>query len=54
MAKTETQISCRVTYEFKERVEAQAVREHRNVSNLIYKVLSEYLEKVEPKETEES
>ena len=52
MAKTETQISCRVTYEFKARVEAQAIREHRNVSNLIFKILSEYLDKVESEEAE--
>ncbi len=48
--KTDTQISCRVTAEFKTRVEAQAKRERRPVSNLIIKVMEEYLEKNEPKE----
>lgn len=50
MAKTETQISCRVTWAFKERLEAQAQREHRTISNLITKVMEEYLEQAEPKE----
>ena len=43
MAKTETQISFRVTYEFKARLEAQAQKEHRPVANLIHKVMEEYL-----------
>lgn len=50
MAKTETQISCRVTGEFKARLEAQALRERRPVSNLIVKVMEEYLASVEPKD----
>ena len=47
MAKTDTQISFRTTTEFKERLEKQAYRERRAVSNLILKVLEEYLEKQE-------
>lgn len=43
MAKTDTQISFRTTTEFKERLEAQAYKERRPVSNLILKVLEEYL-----------
>lgn len=43
MAKTETQVSFRVTYEFKARLEAQAQKEHRPVANLIHKVMEEYL-----------
>ena len=49
MSKTETQISCRTTWEFKNRLEAQAARERRSVSNLILKVMEEYLDSVEPK-----
>ena len=48
MAKTDTQISFRVTSEFKARLEAQAQRERRAVSNLI---LKEYLDAVEPEGT---
>ena len=44
MAKTDTQISFRTTTEFKERLEAQAYKERRPVSNLISKVLEEYLD----------
>lgn len=47
MAKTETQIGFRVTYEFKARLEAQAQKEKRSVANLIYKVMEEYLEQQE-------
>ena len=47
--KTDTQICFRTTSEFKARLEAQAQREHRPLSNLITKVLEEYLEQVEPK-----
>jgi len=43
MAKTDTQIGFRVTTEFKEKLEVQAQRERRSVSNLIIKVLEEYL-----------
>ena len=47
MAKTDTQISIRVTNEFKARLEKQAERERRSVSNLILKVMEEYLEQQE-------
>lgn len=47
MAKTETQVAIRVTYEFKERLEAQAQRERRPVANMIRKVMEEYLDKQE-------
>ena len=47
--KTDTQICFRTTSEFKARLEAQAQREHRPLSNLITKVLEEYLDQVEPK-----
>lgn len=43
MAKTDTQITFRTTTEFKDRLEAQARKELRPVSNLILKVLDEYL-----------
>ncbi|MCI8423950.1 MAG: hypothetical protein HFF50_10570 [Lawsonibacter sp.] len=43
MAKTETQVAIRVTYEFKERLEKQARKERRPVSNMIRKVMEEYL-----------
>ena len=49
MAKTDTQISLRVTSQFKARLERQAERERRSVSNLILKVM-EYLEQEEEKE----
>jgi predicted HicB family RNase H-like nuclease len=42
--KTDTQIGMRVTSEFKERLEKQAAAEQRSVSNLIVKVLTEYLD----------
>lgn len=48
--KTDTQISFRTTSEFKARLEAQAQRERRPLSNLITKVLEEYLDREEPKE----
>jgi len=50
MAKTDTQISFRVTTEFKEALEARAQKERRSVSNLILKVLEEYLESEDNKE----
>lgn len=50
VAKTETQIGIRVTYEFKARIEAQAQKERRSVANLIYKVMEEYLEQQEKTE----
>ncbi len=48
--KTDAQITFRVTSEFKAQLEAQAQREHRPLSNLILKVLYEYLETCESKE----
>ena len=48
--KTDTQICFRTTSEFKARLEAQAKREHRAVSNLITLVLEEYLDRVEPRD----
>ena len=51
MSKTDTQIGFRVTSEFKASLEAQAQRERRAVSNLILKVLEEYLDAVEPEGT---
>ena len=45
--KTDTQIGFRTTSEFKARLEAQAQRERRPVSNLILKVLEEYLDQAE-------
>ena len=47
MAKTDAQITMRVTSEFKTRLEAQAQKERRSVSNLILKVMEEYLEQQE-------
>lgn len=44
MAKTDAQIGIRVTSEFKDQLEAQARKERRSVSNLILKVMEEYLE----------
>ena len=44
MAKTNTQIGIRVTSEFKEQLEQQAQKERRTVSNLIIKVMEDYLE----------
>lgn len=43
MAKTETQISFRVTNEFKERLEAQASKERRSVANMVRNVMEDYL-----------
>lgn len=43
MAKTDAQIGLRVTKEFKEQLEAQAQKERRSVSNLILKVMEDYL-----------
>ncbi len=50
MSKTDTQIGFRVTSEFKARLEAQAQKERRPVSNLILKVLEDYLDSVEQTE----
>ena len=44
MSKTDAQIGIRVTSEFKKALEVQARKERRNLSNLIIKVLEEYLE----------
>ncbi len=46
-SKTDTQISCRMTKAFKERLERQAEKERRSVSNLILKVMEEYLDRAE-------
>lgn len=45
--KTDAQISCRTTQEFKKRLEEQAAKERRSVSNLILKVMEEYLDNAE-------
>lgn len=45
--KTDAQISCRTTQAFKERLERQAQKERRSVSNLILKVMEEYLDRAE-------
>ena len=47
MEKTDTQISVRITSEFKARLERQAEKERRSVSNLIIKVMEEYLDRQE-------
>ena len=47
MAKTNAYIGIRLTDEFKLRLEAQAQKERRSVSNLILKVMEEYLEQQE-------
>lgn len=44
MEKTDAQIGIRITSKFKARLEHQAEREHRSVSNLILKVMEEYLD----------
>lgn len=44
MAKTDTQIGIRVTSEFKAKLEEQARKERRSISNLVLKVMEEYLE----------
>ncbi len=43
MSKTDMQIGIRVTEKFKKDLELQAEREYRTVSNLVIKILSEYL-----------
>lgn len=53
MEKKTAQVGIRVTPEFKERLEAQAHRERRKVSNMIYNVLCDYLEATEPKNDQE-
>ena len=44
MAKTDTQISIRMTSDFKKQLEVQAEKERRSVANLVLKVMEEYLE----------
>lgn len=51
MTKTETQISFRVTNEFKERLEAQANKERRSVAGMVRIVMEDYLNEKE-KESE--
>ncbi|MFG6373234.1 MAG: ribbon-helix-helix domain-containing protein [Oscillospiraceae bacterium] len=48
--KTDAQISFRMTRTFKERLERQAAKERRSVSNLILKALEEYLDQAEQSE----
>ena len=48
--KTDSQIGLRVTTAFKEQLETQAEKEHRSVSNLIIKVMTEYLSSQEENE----
>ena len=43
MAKTETQISFRITNEFKERLESQAAKERRSVASMVRIVMEDYL-----------
>ena len=47
MLKTDSQIGLRVTSEFKARLERQAEKERRSVSNLIIKVMEECLDSQE-------
>ena len=44
MAKTETQITIRVTNEMKEALEKQAEKERRSVASMVRIVMEEYLE----------
>lgn len=47
MAKTETQISFRITNALKDRLEAQAKREDRSVAYVVRKAVEEYLNRRE-------
>ena len=47
MAKTETQITIRVTQELKDRLEKQADKERRSVASLIRIVVEDYLDEQE-------
>ena len=47
MEKNDKQIGFRVSEELKRRIEGQAEKEKRSVSNLIIKVMTEYLEQHE-------
>jgi len=49
--KTDTQIGIRISQELKDRIEQQAIKEQRSISNLIIKVITNYLNEV--KKTEE-
>lgn len=44
MAKTETQITIRVTNEMKEQLEKQAAKERRSVANIVRILIEDYLE----------
>ena len=44
MAKTETQITIRVTTEMKEALEKQAEKERRSVASMVRIVMEDYLE----------
>ena len=44
MAKTETQVTIRVTNELKEALEKQAEKERRSVASMIRIVMEDYLE----------
>ncbi len=52
--KTELQIGLRVTSQFKERLASQAEKDHRSLSNLIIKVMSDYLDAIEKQESLEN
>lgn len=47
MEKTDVQISFRVTYGFKERLEAQAQKERRSVAGMVRIVMEDYLKEKE-------
>lgn len=47
MDKSDKQIGFRVSEDLKRRIEVQAEKEKRSVSNLIIKVMTEYLEQHE-------
>ena len=47
MAKKDTQITVRMTSEYKARLEAQAQKESRSVANPVHKVMRDYLAKEE-------
>ena len=52
MPKMDAQVGIRVTKELKARLEKQARKEMRSVSNLIIKVMEDYLDQVENKAEE--
>ena len=47
MQKTDSIIGVRVSSELKKQIEAQAAKEHRSMSNLVVKIITEYLERME-------